>query len=87
MHLLSWETAIPGDKYALVTEGADHYLGNLICRPQREAPPQEDALRMLQIATTAFLDAYLKGDRAGATFLRGDRLRTSTGGFSRLSVR
>ena len=87
MHLMSWETALPGDKYALVTQGADHYLGNLICRPQREAPPQEDALRMLQIGTTAFLDAYLKGDVAATAFIAGDRLAEKTGGFSSLSRR
>lgn len=87
MHLMSWETAIPGDKYALVTEGADHYLGNLICRLQREAQPQDDALRIMQIATTAFLDAYLKQDRAAREFISSNQLTQKTGGFSRLSSR
>lgn len=87
MHLMSWETALPGDKYALVTQGADHYLGNLICRPQREAPPQEDALRMMQIGTTAFLDAYLKGNIEATAFIAGDSLEKETGGFSKLLIR
>lgn len=87
LHLMSFDTAEPGDKYALVTEGADHYLGNLICRPERDVPPQADALQMLQIVTTAFLDAYLKGDRAALQFLAGDALATGTGGFARLSRR
>jgi predicted dienelactone hydrolase len=87
MHLISWETALPGDKYALVTEGADHYLGNLICRPQRAEAPQEDALRMVQIATTAFLDAYLKSDLAATAFIASDKLGQDTQGFSRLSKR
>jgi predicted dienelactone hydrolase len=87
MHLMSWETALPGDKYALVTQGADHYLGNLICRTQREAPPQEDALRMMQIGTTAFLDAYLKGNIEATAFIAGDSLEKETGGFSKLLIR
>ena len=86
-HLLSWETAIPGDKYALVTQGADHYLGNLICRTEREATPQTDALRMVQIGTTAFLDAYLKDNTNARAFLEGDTLTEKTAGFSRLDTR
>ncbi len=87
MHLMSWETAPPGDKYALVVEGADHYLGNLICRPEREGPPQDDALRMVQLTTTAFLDAYVKGDEAAQGFLSSQQLTDTTGGFARLSRR
>ncbi|MEH6516704.1 MAG: alpha/beta fold hydrolase [Halioglobus sp.] len=86
-HLLSWETAIPGDKYALVTQGADHYLGNLICRTERDATPQTDALRMVQIGTTAFLDAYLKGNTNARAFLEGETLAVQTAGFSRLDTR
>jgi dienelactone hydrolase len=84
MHLMSWETAQPGDKYALVTQGADHYLGNLICRVERDQAPQEDALRMVQLASTTFLDAYLKEDMAAAVFIGSDRLNKDTQGFSRL---
>lgn len=87
LHLMSWETARPGDKYALVTEGADHYLGNLICRPEREATPQKNALTMVKIATTAFLEAFLKNDTSAREFLAGDALADHTGDFSRLSRR
>ena len=87
MHLMSWETALPGNKYALVVEGADHYLGNLICRPEREGPPQEDALRMVQLTTTAFLDAYLKGDEVAKAFLSSQQLTDTSGGFARLTAR
>lgn len=86
-HLTSWETAIPGDKYALITEGADHYLGNLICRTQRDAAPQTDALLMLRGVTTAFLDAYLKGSDAARFIIDTDLLATTTSGFSRLDRR
>ena len=87
MHLTSWETSLPGNKYALVVDGADHYLGNLICRPEREEPPQEDALRMVQIVSTAFLDAYLKSDTMAMAFLAGDQLAENTGSFAQLLQR
>ena len=86
-HLLSWENSPAGNKYALVVEGADHYLGNLICRTEREAQPQEDALRMVQLTTLAFLDAELKNIAAARALLEGDLLSTTTGGFARLSRR
>lgn len=87
MHLMSFEGAIPGDKYALVVEGADHFLGNLICRTEREAEPQEDALQMIQVASTAFLDSYLKASPAAADLLANDQLTTTTSGFARLQRR
>jgi predicted dienelactone hydrolase len=87
MHLMSWESALPGHKYALVTQGADHFLGNLICRTEREATPQTDALRMLQSVSTAFLDAYLKDSAAARTYIDGDSLAEKSQGFSRLDRR
>ena len=86
-HLMSFKTAVPGDKYALVTQGADHYLGSLICRPEREAAPQQDALNMMQIVSTAFLDAYLKSDVNARAFIDGDQLNKLTAGFTELSRR
>jgi predicted dienelactone hydrolase len=86
-HLLSYETAVPGSKYALVVEGADHYLGNLICRLEREVEPQEDALTMVKIATTTFLDAYVQDDQAALAFLLSGKLAQLTGDFARISSR
>ncbi|MCB1689470.1 MAG: alpha/beta fold hydrolase [Halioglobus sp.] len=86
-HLMSFERAQPGDKYALVVEGADHYLGNLICRTDREQPPQEDALTMVNVVTTAFLDSFLKNNSEARTMLDGDNLAATTGEFARLSRR
>jgi predicted dienelactone hydrolase len=87
MHLLSYETAMPGDKFQLVTQGADHYLGNLICRPDREEAPQHDALKMLNAVSTAFLDAYVKDSAEAKQFLQDNKLSELTGGFSTLSQR
>ena len=56
-------------------------------RTQREAEPQTDALTMVRVATTAFLDAYLKGDQGARDFLAENRLGEVTRGFSRLEAR
>ena len=86
-HLLSYETSKPDNKYSLVMDGSDHYLGNLICRLDREEASQHDALKMVNGVTTAFLDAYLKGDKAAAAYLRSDNLASKTSGFATLSSR
>ena len=84
---MSFETALPQDKYALVTQAADHYLGNLICRPERDVAPQQDALNMLNASSTTFLDAYLKGDGKAKSFLQSTQLEQLTGGFSVLEYK
>lgn len=86
-HALSFDTARPGRNWLLVVAGADHYLGNLICRTRRAAPPQRDALRMVNAVTTAFLDAQLKEDPAARAFLEGGALQRVTDGFATLSRR
>ncbi len=87
MHMLSWETAQPGSQYALVVQGADHYLGNLICRPELDEPPQHDALAMVNTATVAFLNAYLKEDATALDFLRSGQLSSVTAAFAQLDIR
>ena len=81
-HKLSFDTAKPGRNYALVTQGADHYLGNLICTLDRESTPQYDALNMLNATTTAFLDAYLKNNTDAAEFISGNELSEMTNNFA-----
>lgn len=86
-HRLSFDTAPAGRNWLLVVEGADHYLGNLICRLGRKAAPQRDALRMVNAASTVFLDAYLRDDPAARVFLERRPLADLTGGFARLEHR
>jgi predicted dienelactone hydrolase len=86
-HALSFDTAPAGRNWLLVVEGADHYLGNLICRPKRKVAPQHDALRMVNATTLGFLDAWLR-DAAPAQHLLTERpLSTLTGGFATLEYR
>ncbi len=87
LHKMSFDTAKEGNNYALITQGADHYLGNLICRPEREQAPQHDALKMLNATSTAFLDAYVKDNAEALAFIEGDQLATLTSGFSVLERR
>ena len=83
-HRLSFDTAVAGEQLALVVEGADHYLGNLICRLDREEAPQHHALAMVNAVSLAFLDAELKSQTAARDFLRGPQLEESTQAFARL---
>lgn len=87
LHKMAYDSALPGQNYALVTQGADHYLGNLICRPEREVAPQQDALTMLNASSTAFLAAYLKQDEQAKAFLQSGQLQQLTDGFSSLEFR
>jgi dienelactone hydrolase len=52
----------------LFIEDMDHYVGGLICRTDK-GPADPEALRLINEASTAFLDAYLKGDARGRTLL------------------
>ena len=60
----------PGDKYSVITEGSDHYLGGLICNPDRGGEPDHAAVEIVRAMTTAFLDRYLKDEDSAQTFLR-----------------
>ena len=84
MHLMSWENSPAGNKYALVVNGADHYLGNLICRTEREHPPQEDALKIVQLTTTAFLDTILKNDKGAGLIFADNYLAEKTQGYAKI---
>jgi predicted dienelactone hydrolase len=86
-HRMSFETAVPGDQYALVVQGADHYLGNLICRLELEAAPQQEALALVNNTVVAFLDAYLKDDPDALAFLRSGNIDQVSQGFAQLEFR
>ena len=75
---LSWqipENAAVQDqpRWYLNVDGADHFLGGLICKENVPGPQDYAALEMFNGASTAFLDAYLKGDAEAQSFLmQGD---------------
>lgn len=87
LHRLSWDTAPTGEKHALVVSGADHYLGNLICRTDRDVEPQWEALRLVNASSTAFLDTYLRGESDANSILTDGVLAGTTDNFATLSTR
>ena len=62
--------APPGDRYSVITEGSNHYLGGLICNPKLGGEPDPEAVAIVRAMTTVFLDAYLKNDPAAMAYLR-----------------
>jgi predicted dienelactone hydrolase len=66
------------EKYAVSIVGGDHYYGGLICRDTAPGPQDVDGLAIVNGVSTAFLDAYVKGDGAAKRFLKTADLRTLT---------
>ena len=87
LHAMSFERGVEGLNSLLVTEGSDHYFGNLICRPELEVAPQTDALRIANAVSLAFLDAQLKDVAQARDFLASGTLSAVTGDFARVSQR
>lgn len=65
----AYKLAPPGDKYALILEGSDHYLGGLICNAERGGDADPEAVEIIRAVTLAFLDAYVREDRLAQAFL------------------
>lgn len=86
-HKLAFDSAVAGENYALITEGVDHYYGNLICRLERDLAPQTAGMALLQSVSTAFLDHYLRADNNARLWLENQTLATQTQGFTQLLQR
>lgn len=80
----SFELTPRGDKYVLITQDMDHFLGGHICRPEGDKGPDDDALAIVGGATTAFLDAYLKDDEAAKRFIRSNAVNDLSNGRAEL---
>ena len=71
----AYDHSPPGNKYSVVLEGGDHYLGGLICRDDRGGPqnrggaPDLEGQTILAGVSTAFLDAWLNNDASAREFL------------------
>jgi predicted dienelactone hydrolase len=75
--------APPGDKYSLVLESGDHYLGGLICRADRGGDDDFQGVEIVAALSLAFLDAYVRDDPAARRFLRCADVNALTGGRAR----
>ena len=74
----SYELTPAGDKYVVVTQDMDHFLGGLICRSDVEGEEDQEALGIVGGATTAFLDAYLKDDAEAKRFITSNEIGSLT---------
>jgi len=72
--------------YVLI-EGADHYLGGLICRNDVPGPPQHEALRIAAATSITFLDAYVKNDLNAWRSMRFGDLNAATKGKATLTLK
>ena len=72
--------------YVLI-EGADHYLGGLICRTDVPGPPQHEALRIAAATSITFLDAYVKNDLNAWRSMRFGDLNAATKGKATLTLK
>jgi pimeloyl-ACP methyl ester carboxylesterase len=73
-----------GDKYSVVLQESDHYLGGLICRDNRGGPDDPEAVNTVRAAQTAFLDAYLKDDKHALRWLQSADFDAVSGGRAEL---
>lgn len=68
-HAVSYDaTTVPGSVLWAGT-GVDHYFGNLIQRPERQAPDQRAGFEAATALARAFLEARVDGDRTAARWL------------------
>ena len=79
-HKDGFRYAPAGDKYLLVLNGADHYLGGIVGRDDLAVNPRaREYLNLTNGLTTAFLASYLKGQPGALAVL-------TTSGFVSPSV-
>ncbi|MDX2144278.1 MAG: hypothetical protein SFV19_13060 [Rhodospirillaceae bacterium] len=74
-------------KHYLWVEGVDHYLGGLWCRTDVPGPLDRGGLDIFNGVSTAFLDAYTKGDARALAFLKSADLAPLTANRATLSMK
>lgn len=77
--------APPGDKFSVVLENGDHYLGGLICRTDRGGADDPQGASIDASLTLAFLDAYVKDEPEAIRFLARDDIAARTTGRARFA--
>lgn len=77
--------APPGDKYSVVLEEGDHYLGGVICRTDRGGDDDPAGAAIDADLTLAFLDAYVKQEPQAIRFLATADVNARTAGRARFA--
>jgi len=74
-----------GDKYSVVLEDGDHYLGGVICRTDRGGDDDPAGAAIDADLTLAFLDAYVKQEPQAIRFLATADVTARTAGRARFA--
>lgn len=77
----------PGNRYGLVIDEADHFLGGMICAERADGPPDREAFAIVESISTAFLDAYLKNNQRASDYLHAATISEATNGRAELLSR
>ncbi len=77
----------PGDKFGLVVDEADHFLGGLICTNRAAGTPDPEAFSIVKSVTTAFLDDYLQQNATARAYLHGSAIGDASNGRAELLLR
>jgi hypothetical protein len=80
----AYTLAPPGDKYSLVLERGDHYLGGLICREDRGGDDDAEGAAIVRAVQVTFLDAWVRDDARERRALATLNVGALTGGRARL---
>jgi dienelactone hydrolase len=73
--ILSEDSSV--DRYELLLQKGDHYFGGLV-QKKVEANPDYEGLEIFNKTSTAFMDAYIKGNKAARRYLREIDLQVAT---------
>jgi len=71
----------------LFMQDSDHYFGGVICKSSAPGPADPDALKIANGTSTAFLEAYIRDDRAAQAFLASGEIGALTSGRATLENR
>ena len=74
-------------RWYLYMADSDHYLGGAICKDDVPGPPDYDAVRIVNGASTAFLESYVRNNAAARAFLASGEIPALTGGRAVLENR
>lgn len=83
----AYELTPPGDKYALIVDDADHFLGGMLCAERGSGSPDDEAFNIVAATTGDFIDAYIKGDAAARSRLNPQSVAAATRNRAELSAR
>jgi dienelactone hydrolase len=83
----AYELTPPGDRYGLVIDEANHFLGGMICAERADGPPDHEAFAIVESVSTMFLDAYLKNSRPAFDYLQATTIVDATNGRAELRSR